>query len=129
MLPLIRVDGYLICAKYAKCIPFDLLSSTQVDILKSIENQTSLSDGTYSPVLLPDGRRQSTPILLENQNVFSASLQISKPDESAPKPTTKINQMQGMYIILRYSTRVNDFPVHLHSKYLYSLLLLKNGMV
>ncbi|XP_043863021.1 uncharacterized protein LOC6585819 isoform X2 [Drosophila mojavensis] len=68
--------------------------STQVDILKSIENQTTLSDGTYSPVLLPDGRRQSTPILLENQNVFSASLQISKPDESAPKPTTKINQMQ-----------------------------------
>ncbi|XP_023168928.1 rho GTPase-activating protein 6 [Drosophila hydei] len=69
-------------------------STTQVEISKSIENQVSPRDGTYNSALLPDGRRQSTPIILENQNVFSASLQISKPDEPTSKSKARANKMQ-----------------------------------
>ncbi|XP_064537669.1 uncharacterized protein RhoGAP102A isoform X2 [Drosophila montana] len=68
-------------------------SNTQVEESKPNENQVHLRDGTYDSALLIDGRRQSTPILLEHPNVFSASLQISMPDESSLQ-ATRANQIQ-----------------------------------
>lgn len=46
------------------------------------DNQVYLKTAPYDATLLYDGRRQSTPVLLDKLNIFSASLQITMPDDS-----------------------------------------------
>ncbi|XP_032597948.2 uncharacterized protein LOC6570327 [Drosophila grimshawi] len=57
--------------------------SNQIESSTSIRSPVHLSDASYNSAILSDERRQSTPVLLDHLNVFSARLQISVPAEGS----------------------------------------------
>ncbi|XP_034490507.1 rho-type GTPase-activating protein 2 [Drosophila innubila] len=80
------------------------LPNTQIENFKSKsdnenDSQVYLKEAAYDSTLICDGRRQSTPVLLDKLNVFSASLQITMPDESALQASHSENKMISSSII------------------------------
>ncbi|KAM8702758.1 hypothetical protein ACLKA7_005123 [Drosophila subpalustris] len=70
------------------------LPNTQIENPKSKsenDNQVYLKEAPYDSTLICDARRQSTPVLLDKLNVFSASLQLTIPDESAKQASQSVD--------------------------------------
>lgn len=76
------------------------------------DSQVYLKEALHDSTIISDGRRQSTPVLVDNLNVFSASLRITIPDESARQVSHSVEIKGSTFNSEYFRIPSSNFAIH-----------------